>query len=149
MRRSVDKKTRFQLCQNFKFSQQQFYRSFNFSHRRIFGPGTSSGYTGSLGTFSYLWYLDRVNPYTSSFKPLPPPALLLGLAYNQMATNDKKQGGGESFQRTMARIRTIQSHLSREPRGHKLSGKVCVITGVGSKKGIGWVCSTLFPSTCY
>jgi len=43
-----------------------------------------------------------------------------------------------SYQKTVARIEKIQSHLSRSPRGTKLKGKVCVVTGVGSLKGIGY-----------
>ncbi|KAI0320901.1 sex determination protein tasselseed-2 [Amylostereum chailletii] len=46
--------------------------------------------------------------------------------------------------RTVARITKIQSHLDTAPRGNKLKGKVCVVTGVGSLKGIGRASSLLF-----
>lgn len=42
------------------------------------------------------------------------------------------------YKRTIARIQGIQAHLSQTPRGSRLKGKVCVITGVGSMKGIGY-----------
>lgn len=45
----------------------------------------------------------------------------------------------EFYKRTVARIQGIQGHLSQTPRGNRLKGKVCVITGVGSLKGIGCV----------
>lgn len=43
----------------------------------------------------------------------------------------------EAYQKTLARVEKIQSHLKSSPRGSKLKGKVCIITGVGSMKGIG------------
>ncbi|KAG8905890.1 hypothetical protein FRB99_008031 [Tulasnella sp. 403] len=39
--------------------------------------------------------------------------------------------------RTVARLRALQEQLSHKPKGNKLAGKVCIITGVGSKRGIG------------
>ncbi|KAI0364451.1 NAD-P-binding protein [Pilatotrama ljubarskyi] len=39
--------------------------------------------------------------------------------------------------RTLARLDSIKSHLQTAPRGSRLKGKVCVITGAGSLKGIG------------
>lgn len=45
--------------------------------------------------------------------------------------------GDEHYQRTVARIAKIQSHFSESPRGARLKDKVCIITGVGSLKGIG------------
>ncbi|THH19947.1 hypothetical protein EW146_g1319 [Bondarzewia mesenterica] len=59
-----------------------------------------------------------------------------------MAPNDqpivKQQVSPEEFyQRTVARIEKIQSHLNSAPRGTRLKGKVCVITGVASLMGIG------------
>lgn len=38
---------------------------------------------------------------------------------------------------TTARIKQIQSQLDSSVRGGKLKGKVCIVTGVGSLKGIG------------
>lgn len=43
----------------------------------------------------------------------------------------------EAYKHTLARIQKIQSHLDNVPRGSKLKDKVCIITGVGSLKGIG------------
>ncbi|GJJ06630.1 hypothetical protein Clacol_000824 [Clathrus columnatus] len=43
----------------------------------------------------------------------------------------------EAYKRTVARLERIQNHLSNTPRSNRLKGKVCIITGVGSLKGIG------------
>ena len=52
---------------------------------------------------------------------------------------------GEAFyKRTIARVAKIQSHLAETPRGNKLKDKVCIITGVDSLKGIGYVDFQLF-----
>ncbi|KZT19059.1 NAD(P)-binding protein [Neolentinus lepideus HHB14362 ss-1] len=69
------------------------------------------------------------------------PALKTG-GYNALRT--KGAGDEEFYQRTVARIEKIQSHLSSTPRGSRLKGKVCVITGVGSMKGIGRAAALLF-----
>ncbi|TFY83015.1 hypothetical protein EWM64_g1006 [Hericium alpestre] len=50
----------------------------------------------------------------------------------------------EQYKRTVARIESIQSHLKQTPRGTRLQGKVGVITGVGSVKGIGRASAILF-----
>ncbi|KZT71021.1 NAD(P)-binding protein [Daedalea quercina L-15889] len=51
----------------------------------------------------------------------------------------KLSGGadGEFARRTAARLEQIQSQLKAKPRGSRLKGKVCIITGVGSMAGIG------------
>ena len=36
----------------------------------------------------------------------------------------------EAYQKTLARIERIQSHLNTTPRAGRLKGKVCIITGV-------------------
>ncbi|KAG8829645.1 hypothetical protein FRC17_006233, partial [Serendipita sp. 399] len=41
-----------------------------------------------------------------------------------------------TYEQTLRRLEKIQKHLER-PRGDRLRGKVCIITGVGSLKGIG------------
>lgn len=43
----------------------------------------------------------------------------------------------EHYKRTVSRLASIQSHLATAPRSGKLRGKVAVVTGVGSLKGIG------------
>lgn len=48
-----------------------------------------------------------------------------------------------TYEQTLRRLEKIQNHLSR-PRGQRLQGKVCVVTGVGSLKGIGRATSLLF-----
>jgi len=53
-------------------------------------------------------------------------------------------GTDEFHKITTARIQKIQAHLSNAPRGAKLKGKVCIITGVGSMKGIGRASALLF-----
>ena len=48
----------------------------------------------------------------------------------------------EFRKRTLARLESIRSHLHNSPRGTRLKDKVCIITGVGSLKGIGSVLSS-------
>ncbi|KAH9992642.1 sex determination protein tasselseed-2 [Russula vinacea] len=52
---------------------------------------------------------------------------------------DLKQSASpqEHYKHTLVRLARIQSHLSTAPRTGKLNGKVAIITGVGSLKGIG------------
>jgi hypothetical protein len=57
-----------------------------------------------------------------------------------------KASSGDSLQAiTSARLDKIKSHLSKSPRGNRLEGKVCVVTGVGSLKGIGYTMSSHLP----
>lgn len=58
------------------------------------------------------------------------------MAYN--ATR-KVADAEEHYERTKARIEKIQSHFCKNARGTRMQGKVCIITGVGSLKGIGCV----------
>ena len=44
----------------------------------------------------------------------------------------------EFRKRTLARLQSIKSHLETSPRASRLKDKVCIITGVGSLKGIGY-----------
>ncbi|KAH9935338.1 uncharacterized protein B0H18DRAFT_975430 [Fomitopsis serialis] len=44
---------------------------------------------------------------------------------------------GDFASRSAARLEQIQSQLQAKPRGNRLKGKVCIITGVGSIAGIG------------
>ncbi|KAG9039875.1 hypothetical protein FS842_003104, partial [Serendipita sp. 407] len=48
-----------------------------------------------------------------------------------------------TYEQTLRRLEKIQKHLER-PRGDRLKGKVCIITGVGSLKGIGRSTALLF-----
>jgi hypothetical protein len=43
----------------------------------------------------------------------------------------------ETAEVTAARIKKIHDHFHNAPRGGKLAGKVAIVTGVGSLKGIG------------
>jgi len=60
-----------------------------------------------------------------------------------MAKYDNVRSGGagpdEQYKRTTARLQQIQTQVANTPPGNKLQGKVCIITGVGSLKGIGCV----------
>ncbi|EIN11506.1 NAD(P)-binding protein [Punctularia strigosozonata HHB-11173 SS5] len=63
-------------------------------------------------------------------------------SYNDMSTpvvDDK-----EFYKQTVQRLAKIQSHLSETPRGTRMKGKVCVVTGVASLKGIGRASALLF-----
>ncbi|KZV95961.1 NAD(P)-binding protein [Exidia glandulosa HHB12029] len=50
----------------------------------------------------------------------------------------------EQYKRTLTRLQRIQGHLKTTPRGGRLQGKVCIVTGVGSLKGIGRATALLF-----
>jgi hypothetical protein len=49
----------------------------------------------------------------------------------------KAESAEQAYKATLARLDKIQNHLSKAPRGARLKGKVCIITGAGSPKGIG------------
>ena len=58
----------------------------------------------------------------------------------------------EHYKHTVVRLAKIQSHLTTAPRTGKLKGKVAIITGVGSLKGIGYASSnvsTFVILTCF
>jgi hypothetical protein len=57
-------------------------------------------------------------------------------------TRSQPKSTEDFYSTTTARIQKIQSHIANAPRGTKLQNKVCVITGVGSLKGIGYINST-------
>ncbi|KAJ7924928.1 hypothetical protein B0H13DRAFT_1976758 [Mycena leptocephala] len=59
-------------------------------------------------------------------------------------TRSSSQNAQEFYENTKARIQKIQSHLASSPRGTRLKDKVCIITGVGSVKGIGRASALLF-----
>ena len=54
----------------------------------------------------------------------------------------------EHYKRTVTRLARIQSHLATAPRTGKLRGKVAVVTGVGSLKGIGYDLLLLTTLAC-
>ncbi|KAF8875296.1 hypothetical protein BD779DRAFT_1629887 [Infundibulicybe gibba] len=53
------------------------------------------------------------------------------------ATRFQHKSAEEVYRTTTARIEQLKSQLANTPRGKRLNKKVCVITGVGSLKGIG------------
>ena len=55
---------------------------------------------------------------------------------------------GDFATRSAARLEQIHSQLQAKPRGNRLKGKVCIITGVGSIAGIGYV-SIALPWVVY
>ncbi|KAG9002233.1 hypothetical protein FRB94_004048 [Tulasnella sp. JGI-2019a] len=58
--------------------------------------------------------------------------------YKQVDSKLKLEGTPEErYARTKKRLESLQNQLTRRAKGDKLSGKVCVVTGVGSLKGIG------------
>lgn len=58
------------------------------------------------------------------------------MSYDKVKAKPQKSND-EALKATVARIEKIQSQLKDAPRGIKLKDKVCIITGVGSLKGIG------------
>jgi hypothetical protein len=67
------------------------------------------------------------------------------MSYSNTRAPGASKSVDEAYKHTLARIQKIQAHLDNAPRGSKLKGKVCIITGVGSLKGIGYVHT---PSYC-
>ncbi|KAF8161198.1 hypothetical protein B0H34DRAFT_781794 [Crassisporium funariophilum] len=63
-------------------------------------------------------------------------------AYDKI--RDQQKGAEEHYATTTARIQKIQAQLENSARGDKLKGRVCIITGVGSLKGIGRAAAILF-----
>ncbi|KAK7472762.1 hypothetical protein VKT23_000872 [Stygiomarasmius scandens] len=59
-------------------------------------------------------------------------------------TRQKTSGSDEFLKSTLTRISRIQSHLDSAPRGARMKGKVCIITGTGSMKGIGRATALLY-----
>ncbi|KIK67297.1 hypothetical protein GYMLUDRAFT_37381 [Collybiopsis luxurians FD-317 M1] len=59
-------------------------------------------------------------------------------------TRAKPPSSDEFLKSSLARIQKIQSHLDTSPRGTRMKGKVCIITGAGSLKGIGRATAFLF-----
>jgi hypothetical protein len=47
-----------------------------------------------------------------------------------------------AYSKTSNRLQKIQAHLQSAPRTGRLRDKVCIITGVGSLKGIGYAPTT-------
>ena len=65
-------------------------------------------------------------------------------SYNK--TRSQQKTAEEHYTTTKARIQKIQSQLDNAARGDKLRGKVCIITGVGSLKGIGYASLRLYKA---
>ena len=61
-----------------------------------------------------------------------------------MSKVDKKALADESYQKTLTRLENIKKHFRDGQGSGKLKDKVCVITGVGSLKGIGCVLLDFF-----
>ncbi|KAH7874693.1 uncharacterized protein C8R40DRAFT_1107589 [Lentinula edodes] len=59
-------------------------------------------------------------------------------------TRQKAASQDEFLKSSLARIQQVQMHLDSTPRGIRMKGKVCIITGAGSLKGIGRATAFLF-----
>jgi hypothetical protein len=60
------------------------------------------------------------------------------MAPGKQAELEQSVSPQEHHKHTVVRLAKIQSHLATAPRTGKLKGKVAIITGVGSLKGIGY-----------
>ncbi|KAK7692944.1 hypothetical protein QCA50_004585 [Cerrena zonata] len=58
------------------------------------------------------------------------------LSYKAVSSKDSSSKE-DFYKKTLARLDKIQSHLETAPRSSRLKGKVCIITGAGSLRGIG------------
>ncbi|KAI0790627.1 hypothetical protein C8Q75DRAFT_759779 [Abortiporus biennis] len=65
-------------------------------------------------------------------------------SYDKVRVSSSNVSNEEFYKKTLDRIQKIKGHIENDPRGTKLKGKVCVITGVGSLKGIGRASALLF-----
>jgi hypothetical protein len=79
--------------------------------------------------------------------PDQPDPFAATMSYDK--TRSSSQNAQEFYENTKARIQKIQSHLASSPRGTRLKDKVCIITGVGSVKGIGYVKNRVRLLSCY
>lgn len=80
------------------------------------------------GADSHLTHADARPLFLST-------AMAKGTAYDQVRQGDKK----DFTKIANARLDSIRSQFTQSPRAGKLKNKVCIITGVGSLKGIGYV----------
>jgi hypothetical protein len=78
----------------------------------------------SLAVFKFL----------TIYRQRPNHIFLLTMAYKR----PKQKGTEDLHATTIARIQQLQSQIATAPRGIRLKDKVCIITGVGSTKGIGY-----------
>lgn len=76
----------------------------------------------------------------------PVPTVLAALRIVEMSgyeqnpkPKDTDAEAKAAYGRTVARLDKLTEQVANAPRGKTLAGKVCVITGVGSLKGIGSV----------
>ncbi|KIY50148.1 NAD(P)-binding protein [Fistulina hepatica ATCC 64428] len=65
-------------------------------------------------------------------------------SYDSSKTLGRDNAGDNYREAVASRLQKLQSHLQTAPRGNKLKDKVCIITGVGSMKGIGRATAFLF-----
>ncbi|KAJ7072224.1 hypothetical protein C8F01DRAFT_1205847 [Mycena amicta] len=66
-------------------------------------------------------------------------------SYNRARASATDSQATASFhEATKERLAKIQSHLADSPRGTRLKDKICIVTGVGSLKGIGRASALLF-----
>ena len=56
-----------------------------------------------------------------------------------MSKTAKNLASDENYEKTLARLDKIKAHFKNGQSSGKLKDKVCIITGVGSLKAIGFV----------
>jgi hypothetical protein len=61
-----------------------------------------------------------------------------------MSKSKADDDAAASYAATQARLGQIQKHFAVVQNGGRLKGKVCILTGVGSPKGIGRASAVLF-----
>ena len=67
-----------------------------------------------------------------------PPPIKVRIAPVMSVKKTSANVSNELYQKTLSRIERIQSQLKTSQRTGLLLNKVCIITGVGSFKGIGY-----------
>lgn len=94
--------------------------------------------------FNIQW--PQVYKSHSAFQPTTLSSSVHHFTMSQYGKTKALPGGDEFVAQTRARLETIKTHLETAPRSGKLNGKICVITGAGSLKGIGSVRSPVSAS---
>lgn len=96
-----------------------------------------------------LWIIGVGGAITVRLLSPPFPHVLETLSigdmsgYEQYAKSKRSRDAEEEakavYERTVARLDRLSKQVADAPRGQSLAGKVCIVTGVGSLKGIGLV----------
>ncbi|KAF7292884.1 hypothetical protein MIND_01187500 [Mycena indigotica] len=105
----------------------------------------------------FLWVLHNaqdwhahlsVKIYEENDFPVSRASAFISSPGTSMSSYSRTRAAGTDgqayYEATKERLAKIQSHLANSPRGRRLQDKVCIVTGVGSLKGIGRASALLY-----